>query len=71
MVKSDDGSVTTSGLRVLDDADRVRELGRMLAGLEGSESAAAHAQELLDLAAAERATVAWTPPVPPRKRPTA
>ena len=53
--KSDDGSVTTSGLRVLDDADRVRELGRMLAGLEGSATAAAHAQELLDIAAAERA----------------
>ena len=54
VVKSDDGSVTTSGLTVLDDAERVRELGRMLAGLEGSASAAAHAQELLDLAAAER-----------------
>jgi DNA repair protein RecN (Recombination protein N) len=63
VVKSDDGSVTTSGLTVLDDADRVRELGRMLAGLEGSSSAAAHAQELLDLAAAERSTT------PARKQP--
>jgi DNA repair protein RecN (Recombination protein N) len=53
--KSDDGRVTTSGLRVLGTDDRVRELARMLAGLEGSESAAAHAQELLDLAAADRA----------------
>ncbi|MBI1376193.1 MAG: DNA repair protein RecN [Frankiales bacterium] len=53
--KSDDGRVTTSDLRVVADEDRVRELARMLAGLEGSESAAAHAQELLDLAAADRA----------------
>jgi DNA repair protein RecN (Recombination protein N) len=53
--KSDDGSITTSGLRVLDDAARVTELGRMLAGLEGSSTAAAHADELLSVAAAERA----------------
>ncbi|HET7900336.1 MAG TPA: hypothetical protein VFL59_04060, partial [Candidatus Nanopelagicales bacterium] len=52
--KSDDGRVTASQLRAVDDAERVRELARMLAGLEGSEHAAAHAQELLDLAAAER-----------------
>ena len=52
--KSDDGRITTSGLRVLGADDRGRELARMLAGLEGSESAAAHAQELLDLAAADR-----------------
>jgi DNA repair protein RecN (Recombination protein N) len=63
--KSDDGRITTSGLRVLESADRVRELARMLAGLEGSESAAAHAQELLDLAAADRA--AATPTKPRRK----
>jgi DNA repair protein RecN (Recombination protein N) len=55
--KSDDGRITTSGLRVVADGDRVRELARMLAGLEGSESAAAHAQELLDLAATDRAAV--------------
>ncbi len=54
--KSDDGRVTTSGLRVLGPDDRVRELARMLAGLEGSQSAAAHAQELLDLAHADRDT---------------
>ena len=54
--KSDDGRITTSGLRVLGADDRVRELARMLAGLEGSESAATHAQELLDLAAADRGT---------------
>ena len=45
--KSSDGSVTTSGLSVLDDEGRVLELSRMLAGLEGSDTAQAHAQELL------------------------
>jgi DNA repair protein RecN (Recombination protein N) len=45
--KSSDGRVTTSGLEVLDDAGRVRELSRMLAGMEASETAMAHAQELL------------------------
>ena len=45
--KSSDGVVTTSGLDTLDDAARVRELSRMLAGLEDSETALAHAQELL------------------------
>ncbi|MCW2756083.1 MAG: recN [Marmoricola sp.] len=48
--KSSDGRITTSGLEVLDDAGRVRELSRMLAGLEESETAMAHAQELLDVA---------------------
>jgi DNA repair protein RecN (Recombination protein N) len=53
VVKSDDGTVTSSGLTVLDDAGRVRELSRMLAGLEDSETALAHAEELL--AAAQEA----------------
>ncbi len=53
--KASDGSVTTSGLVVLDDTGRERELSRMLAGLEDSESARAHARELLDAAAPERA----------------
>ena len=48
--KSDDGRVTTSGLTVLDDSGRLRELSRMLAGLEDSDTARAHAQELLDAA---------------------
>jgi DNA repair protein RecN (Recombination protein N) len=56
VVKSDDGSVTTSGVQQLDDSSRVRELSRMLAGLEGSATAEAHARELLDLAAQERAS---------------
>ena len=47
VVKSHDGTVTTSGLTTLDDSGRVRELSRMLAGLEDSETALAHAEELL------------------------
>lgn len=50
VVKSNDGTVTTSGLTVLDEEGRVRELSRMLAGLEDSDTALAHAQELLDMA---------------------
>jgi DNA repair protein RecN (Recombination protein N) len=54
VVKSDDGTVTSSGLRAVDGGDRVRELSRMLAGLEGSQSAEAHAEELLTVAERER-----------------
>jgi DNA repair protein RecN (Recombination protein N) len=53
--KADDGSVTSSGITRLDDQGRVRELSRMLAGLEDSEFGRAHAEELLAAAAAERA----------------
>jgi DNA repair protein RecN (Recombination protein N) len=53
--KADDGSVTRSGVTRLDQAGRVRELSRMLAGLEDSEFGRAHAEELLAAAAAERA----------------
>ncbi|GAB3524457.1 DNA repair protein RecN [Arthrobacter monumenti] len=41
------GGVTASDVRRLDDAERVKELARMLAGQEDSSSAQAHAQELL------------------------
>ena len=53
--KSSDGSVTTSGLVTLDEAGRERELSRMLAGVDDSDSALAHARELLESAAPERA----------------
>lgn len=53
--KDNDGTVTTSGLVTLSDTQRERELSRMLAGLEDSDSARAHARELLDTAAPERA----------------
>jgi DNA repair protein RecN (Recombination protein N) len=55
--KADDGSVTRSGITRLDQAGRVRELSRMLAGLEDSEFGRAHAEELLAAAAAERTGV--------------
>ncbi len=45
--KSSTGTVTSSGVLALDDAGRVAELSRMLAGLEGSQTAVAHAEELL------------------------
>jgi DNA repair protein RecN (Recombination protein N) len=51
VLKSDDGSVTTSGLVALDDDARLKELSRMMAGLENSDAAQAHAEELLALAA--------------------
>jgi DNA repair protein RecN (Recombination protein N) len=54
--KADDGSVTRSGVTRLDQAGRVKELSRMLAGLEDSEFGRAHAEELLAAAAAERAS---------------
>lgn len=54
VAKSHDGSITTSGLRHLDDAERVRELSRMLAGLEDSATALAHAEELLATARSDR-----------------
>ncbi|MHB1877463.1 MAG: DNA repair protein RecN, partial [Streptosporangiaceae bacterium] len=53
--KGGDGSVVSSGVVRLDDAGRLRELSRMLAGLEDSEYGRAHANELLQAAAAERA----------------
>ena len=52
--KQSDGSVTSSGVTVLDEAERRRELARMLSGLEDSELGRAHADELLATARAER-----------------
>jgi DNA repair protein RecN (Recombination protein N) len=54
VVKSGDGTVTQSGVTLLEDTGRVRELSRMLAGLEESTTAAAHAEELLATAAAAK-----------------
>lgn len=50
VVKSSDGAVTTSGVRQVADTDRAAELARMMAGMEDSDTAIAHAQELLDQA---------------------
>ena len=60
VVKDHDGLVTTSGLRALDGAERPRELARMLAGMEGSDLGVAHAEELLELATADKAASAAT-----------
>ncbi|ELP66704.1 DNA repair protein RecN [Streptomyces turgidiscabies] len=51
--KTSDGSVTRSGVKVLEGEERVRELSRMLAGQEDSETARAHAEELLAAARAD------------------
>ncbi len=53
--KSSDGTVTSSGLTLLDETGRERELSRMLAGLAESDTAMAHARELLDVALPSRA----------------
>ncbi|THV41360.1 DNA repair protein RecN [Glycomyces buryatensis] len=49
--KDTSGSVTVSGVRVVDDAARARELARMLAGMPDSHLGVAHAEELLAQAA--------------------
>ena len=50
VAKTDDGTVTSSGLTVLDDTARERELSRMMAGVSESDNALAHARELLETA---------------------
>jgi DNA repair protein RecN (Recombination protein N) len=52
--KTDDGAVTRSGVVALDGAGRLQELSRMLAGLEESRAAKAHARELLEVAAQDK-----------------
>ena len=54
VVKADDGQVTTSGVVRVADEDRAVELARMMAGLETTQSALAHAGELVELAASAR-----------------
>ena len=48
IVKDDDAETVRSGVQELSDEDRVVELSRMLAGMDDSDSAKAHAAELLD-----------------------
>lgn len=54
VAKGSDGVVTRASVTEVRGEARVRELVRMLSGLEGSESGARHAEELLALAAGER-----------------
>lgn len=49
-----DAGLTRSGVRVLDEGQRVVELARMLAGLDSTETGRAHAEELLATAADEK-----------------
>ena len=55
VAKSSDGSITSTSVIRLDHESRVRELSRMLAGMEGSEFGQAHAAELLAMAAEQAA----------------
>jgi len=49
------GGASISGVRTLSPDERVEELARMLAGLDGTETGRAHAEELLAAASAHRA----------------
>ena len=61
VVKADDGQVTTSGVLPVAEGERAAELARMMAGLETTDSALAHAGELVELAAAVRRRRLSTP----------
>ena len=50
VAKDTGGAVTTSGVRLVEDTERARELARMLAGLPDSDLGIAHAEELLAVA---------------------
>ena len=54
VAKDTGGAVTTSGVRMVEDTERARELARMLAGLPDSDLGIAHAEELLAVAAREK-----------------
>ncbi len=54
VAKDTGGSVTTSGVLVVEDTDRARELARMLAGLPDSDLGIAHAEELIAVADREK-----------------
>src|SRR5690606_36089964 len=48
--KGSDGAVTTSSVRLVHADDRAQEMARLLSGSTDSESALAHAKELLEAA---------------------
>ncbi|GMA39982.1 DNA repair protein RecN [Mobilicoccus caccae] len=48
--KTDDGHVTESDVAVVDGDERVREIARMMAGVDDTEAALGHARELLESA---------------------
>lgn len=52
--KDTGGAITTSGVRIVEETERARELSRMLAGLPDSDLGIAHAEELLAVAGREK-----------------
>ncbi|MFD9893009.1 DNA repair protein RecN [Amycolatopsis sp. NPDC059027] len=52
--KGTSGGVTRSGVKTLEQPERVRELARMLAGMDGTETGRAHAEELLAAAESDK-----------------
>ena len=52
--KDTGGAITTSGVKIVEETDRARELARMLAGLPDSDLGIAHAEELLAVAEKEK-----------------
>jgi DNA repair protein RecN (Recombination protein N) len=52
--KSDDGTITTTGVHPVEGEQRLEELSRMLAGMSDSELGRGHAQELLTAANAAK-----------------
>ena len=50
--KTDDGHITASGVAAVTGEERLRELARMMAGVEDSDVAIEHARELLAQATA-------------------
>ena len=63
------GEGTRSGVRTLDDAERIVELARMLAGLQDTDTGRAHAEELLAAARAHRDADRGPRPAPPGNAP--
>jgi DNA repair protein RecN (Recombination protein N) len=56
--KGTTGGITRSGVRVLAQAERGQELARMLAGMDGTATGLAHAEELLAVAESDKLAAA-------------
>ena len=54
VAKSDDGTVTTSGLRAVEGDERLRELARMMGGHDDTQASRTHARDLLERATKDR-----------------
>jgi DNA repair protein RecN (Recombination protein N) len=54
VAKDTSGAITTSGVSIVEETQRARELARMLAGLPDSDLGIAHAEELLAVADKEK-----------------